>query len=299
MEILTTSNPDVSIKYQWSESPFTGAIRKNMKIVRKVLCYDAGQNLYSIDPTSISSNMLFSMELRAKALVEVWPFIHDNLLEIGCGNKPYALLINSLVSKYVGVDLPKWIEQDQSDICANGLKLPFKYASFDTLLSMDVLTKIPSPIHLFREANRVLKHNGHLILMVSNDRHFTNRPIFANYTALGLRMLAEQHGFNVESIFSNGKGIPFIFNSIIQRVYNFIRWNKKLSKSNGKPSKRLTIMDSAFVKLQRLLLKITPRKSFVNEEDLSEINGSKKDSRFNMGYMLVAKKVCSLDDFSY
>ena len=298
MESVITTSSNVGIKYLWTESLFTGAIRKDMKIIRKVLCYDAGQNLYSIDPSAIPPNMLYSMELRARALVEVWPFIHDSLLEIGCGNKPYSLLINSLASKYVGVDLPNWIQQDQSDICADGLKLPFKYESFDTLLTMDVLTKIPSPTHLFREANRVLKHNGHLIIMVSNQRRFTNRPVFANYTAVGLRMLAEQHGFNVQVLSSNGKGIPFLFDSLIQALYYAINRNGRQAKTENKPTNGLTMVESLFVRLQKILLKITPRESINTEEDLSEMNGTKKDSRFKMGYIMVVKKVFSLDEVS-
>lgn len=290
---------DLSIRNYWAKKLFSITFRNNLKIARQALCYDAGLNLYSVDPSAIPANKLYSMELGAKALIKVWPFIHDNLLEIGCGNKPYVLLINSLVSKYIGIDLPNWIEQDQSDCWADGLTLPFKYESFDTVLSLDMLNKVASPTHLFREANRVLKRHGHFVVMVSNEFSITDRPVFANYTADGLRMLAEQNGFNVQVLNSKGKKIPYFINSIVQTIFYGINLLRKSESKNQKPNTILTMFERILRKLQKILLKVTPEKSINCGEELSEINGRNRDSRFHMGYMLVAKKVFNLNEFSY
>ena len=139
------------------------------EIEKDALRYDAYKNRYSVAAKLVPPNLFYLMELNARALIDVWPFFRDSLLDIGCGNKPFALLINSLVRRYVGIDLSGLNGENHVDVTGDGLLLPFKTESFDTVLSTDMLSEVSSPSQFFAEANRVLQQDGHLIVMVSNN----------------------------------------------------------------------------------------------------------------------------------
>lgn len=266
------------------------------KVERDALCYDAHNNRYSISAKSISPNLFYSMELGARSLIDVWPFFNDRLLDIGCGQKPYALLINSLVKKYIGLDLPGQDEVKCSDIFADGLSIPFKSESFATVLATDMLDEVASPLHLLWEANRVLKPDGHLIVLVSNHYDiFQKGTVYAQYTADGLRYLAEKSGFNVVLMKTKGKLLPFFFNLMVQFLY---RCREKISKFH---IQEMTVdyfhhFNSFMLVLQKFLVRLTPSKSVKTDVTWEDspmrhvILGS-----FHLGYVMVAKKVFSLD----
>jgi len=222
METQRLAHPHVHTRKDWRERLFPRKNREKSKIIGQALCYDASHNLYSVVPNAIPPNMIYAMELGARALVDVWPFIHDRLLDIGCGNRPYSLLIDSLVSRYVGIDLPSQLEDGQTDLWVDGKSLPFRLESFDTVLLIDTVYKVPSPMHLLREANRVLKPDGHLVLMTSNAV-LRDKPIYAKYTPYGLRLLAEQNGFNIRILRTKGNILPFVFNLAVQMMYRLLR----------------------------------------------------------------------------
>jgi SAM-dependent methyltransferase len=272
--------------------------RLEARVEKEALRYDAFHNRYSISPKSVPANLFYSMELGARSLIEVWPFFRNRLLDIDCGNKPYALFINSLVKKYIGTDQPNQAYNGDSDIFAVGSVLPFKSESFDTILSVDMLDGVSSPLDLLKEVNRILKSDGYLVLMVSNHFNiYRDRTIYAHYTSDGLRFLAEQTGFNVAIMRSKGRFIPFMFNLFIQLCYRF---KHKLSNTEGLKSNgryRNSMFDSTMLLLQRFLLKITPEKSIKSDVKWDDpIKSHIISGNFHLGYLMVAKKVFQLEE---
>ncbi len=275
-----------------------GRASEHARIIRDALCYDAENNRYSIVPHAIAPNMVYSMELGARVLVHAWPFFSGRLLDVGCGKKPYSLFIESLVNQYIGLDLPKFEDGTQSDIYGDGQILPFKMDSFDTVLCTDVLNELPSPIHFFREANRVLKRDGHLILMASNDfNSMEKRPVYAHYTAEGLRLFAEECGFNIIVLRSKGRVLPFVFNLGVQIVY---RLAQKIFGSSADGTawrdRDSFWFNRGMVLLQKILLKLTPSRSV--DSSVEWIEGKEPriiSENFHIGYLMVAKKVFNLD----
>jgi|GEM_PF-4380890 SAM-dependent methyltransferase len=264
------------------------------RVSKRALCYDASKNRYSIVPGSVPPHLFYSMELGARCLFEAWPFFQGNLLDIGCGKKPYLLFIESLVSRYIGIDLPDWVGENESDIWADGQRLPFRSGSFDTVLCTDVLHQVPSPDILFREINRVLKENGHLVLLVSNDFSASpERPTYAHFTAEGLRLLTESAGFNVIVLRSKGRLVPFFFNLGIQITYRAIQKLRKKDHNDWLFKKPNSFwFHRIMLGLQKLLLALTPERSYgasvewMVGKDPRVISG-----HFHLGYLLVAKKV--------
>lgn len=87
----------------------------------------------------------------------VLKYCRGHLLDIGCK-------YNILVKKYgngIGIDVYPW---DGVDIVYDSKKLPFDNKTFDTITFVAVLNHIPNRLEILREANRVLKDNGQILI---------------------------------------------------------------------------------------------------------------------------------------
>ena len=126
------------------------------------------------------------------------PHINGQLVDVGCGQKPYRNLFN--VSKYIGIEIDSPITRrmNKADIFYDGKTLPLSNESADAILSNQVLEHIFEPAQFFKEINRVLKVKGKLLLTVPFiwDEH--EQPYdYARYSSFGLKYLLEAHGFNI------------------------------------------------------------------------------------------------------
>ena len=120
------------------------------------------------------------------------------MLDVGCGGKRYRRLFGH-VDRYVGVDLPA--ERSSADVFADAMRLPFADAVFDTLLCNQVLEHVHSPDALMREAARVLKVGGSLILSTPQVWGLHHEPHdYFRFTKYGLRHLAARHGLDVVEV---------------------------------------------------------------------------------------------------
>lgn len=132
-------------------------------------------------------------ELRA-----LLPQLTGEVLDVGCGQKPYRHLVRA--SRYVGLDIdtPTTRAIGAADVFYDGGALPFAPASFDGILCSQVLEHVFTPEELLRDLARVLRPGGRLVLTVpfAWDEHEQPHD-FARYTSFGLRALLERNGFEV------------------------------------------------------------------------------------------------------
>ena len=189
----------------------------------------------------------------------------DKVLDIGCGNGRFLYALQNKKAEYYGIDSSEeMIERarekfpDAEFLRADALDLPFENNSFDKIISMAVLHHIPSNdlrSDFMREAYRVLKKDGFLILTVWNlwnhkkplalllkyfalkiisrskldfkDVYYPWKDQEGNitadryvhcFTASELKNLAESAGFKIIKIWKNGKGIKSNINLACQKI---------------------------------------------------------------------------------
>src|SRR5262245_24305583 len=86
----------------------------------------------------------------------------DKLLDYGCGAKPYRSLFSAKFALYVGADFE---ENENADIVVGPHgHLPCEDASIDCVLSSQVLEHTEDPQSYLKEAHRVLRTGGSLVL---------------------------------------------------------------------------------------------------------------------------------------
>jgi SAM-dependent methyltransferase len=132
-------------------------------------------------------------------LGEFLPALAGEVLDVGCGRKPYAHLTRA--TRYVGVDIdtPATRALAAADHYYDGRTLPFADASFDAVLCSQVLEHVFTPAEFLREIHRVLRPGGVLLLATPFvwDEHEQPQD-FGRYSSFGLKDLLQRTGYTVE-----------------------------------------------------------------------------------------------------
>lgn len=82
------------------------------------------------------------------------------VLDIGCGEKPYADLFDG--TKYFGINYGTL--NSSPDVVGNALNVPICDGSVDIIFSTQVIEHVPNPFRMVEECARILKPGGFLIL---------------------------------------------------------------------------------------------------------------------------------------
>ncbi len=120
----------------------------------------------------------------------------ERVLDLGCGNGRWFPVFREKKVEYFGVDFSKKLVQiakekfpESNFLVADALNLPFPENFFDKIYSIAVLHHIPSEIFrikFLKEAKRVLKKEGKLILTVWKIHQLREQLLFFKYTFLKL-----------------------------------------------------------------------------------------------------------------
>ena len=131
-------------------------------------------------------------------------YSNGNLLDIGCGNKPYEKEFEGLIDKYVGCDVIQ-SSQNKVDILCHANKIPLEDTSFDTLFSTQTIEHVEDHHGLVNEAYRLLKKDGYFIVSGPMYWPLHEQPYdFFRFTKYGFKYVLEKSGFEVVEILSNG-----------------------------------------------------------------------------------------------
>ncbi len=145
-------------------------------------------------------------ELLLQEILQARPFIKGCLLDVGCGERPYAVIYESLAERSVGTEVeysPHGISR--ADIICPAERLPFARESFDTILCTEVLEHTTDPLTVIKECARVLKPGGHLLLSVPFIYPIHEPPYdHWRFTSYGLALLCQMAGLEVCYIHPKG-----------------------------------------------------------------------------------------------
>lgn len=118
------------------------------------------------------------------------------LLDFGCGSMPYRGIVEQLGMTYVGADFGA----ATVPIGPTGT-LPVPDASFDAVLSVQVLEHVRDLDRYLAEAARVLRDDGTLVLSTHGAWLYHPHPEdHRRWTRTGLILDIEARGFSVESV---------------------------------------------------------------------------------------------------
>ena len=120
------------------------------------------------------------------------------LVDFGCGDMPYRSVIEPMVGKYLGVDLEMNPQAEHHIDFDSKTTLPDNYA--DVILSNQVLEHVDTPSGYLKEALRILKPGGTLILTTHGYWFYHPTPNdYWRWTSAGLRKTVEAEGFKITS----------------------------------------------------------------------------------------------------
>lgn len=123
----------------------------------------------------------------------------ENLLDYGCGNKPYQKLFSEKFTNYVCADLPG-NGQAEVIIRRDGT-LPSPDNSFDCVLSSQVLEHVIDPALYLRESFRVLKPGASLIISTHGSWAYHPDPAdYWRWTIDGLQLQIRSAGFEIVTV---------------------------------------------------------------------------------------------------
>ncbi len=130
-------------------------------------------------------------------------------LDVGCGRKPYEKTFFAGAQKYVGMDY--LTDRSTPDVVGSATDIPLADASFDSVVSTEVLEHVPDPLKALREMYRVLKPGGHLVLSTPMywPRHEVPYDYF-RYPYDGLLHLVKESGFELIELYNRGRSYAFV-----------------------------------------------------------------------------------------
>jgi SAM-dependent methyltransferase len=157
-------------------------------------------------------------------------YAKGSLLDLGCGNKPYKEWYTPLTTNSTGCDAVQSTEKLVDTICLV-TDLPYESNTFDTIFTTQVMEHVFDHHGMLREAFRVLKPNGNIILTVPFVWELHEEPYdFFRISKHGLKELFEEAGFEINYIKANGGKWAATFQMFINVVHSTFKHRTVKSK---------------------------------------------------------------------
>jgi len=151
------------------------------------------------DPNYLGYKYLFK-DLKDAVL----KYAKGDVLDIGCGNKPYEPFFQGKINSYVGCDVVQ-SDQNKVDITCLATDIPLPDNSKDTVFTTQVIEHVADHNKLLAEAFRILKPGGHIIVSGPMCWEHHEMPYdFFRFTSYGFTYILEKAGFSDIQIKANG-----------------------------------------------------------------------------------------------
>jgi SAM-dependent methyltransferase len=175
---------------------------------------------YEFDP-KITFPAYLSRNRLLKSLSAYIPQLKGELLDFGCGTKPYKPLFN--VEKYTGVDMENPGHphlNEEIDVLYDGKKLPFPDNYFDSVFSSEVFEHVFNLEEILQEIWRVMKPGGKILVTCpfAISEHESPND-FARYTSFAIKHLFEKNNFKVLAFEKSGNHVETVFQLWIMYIH--------------------------------------------------------------------------------
>ncbi|HEX5025946.1 MAG TPA: class I SAM-dependent methyltransferase [Agriterribacter sp.] len=150
------------------------------------------------------------------------PKLKGQLLDFGCGSKPYQPLFVSCDS-YLGLDMENPGHphiNEKIDVFYDGKNIPFAADHFDSVFCSEVMEHVFNPDEIIAEICRVMKPGGQLLLTCPFVWAEHEVPYdYARYSSFGIKHLLEKNGFKVLLQKKEGHFTEVIIQQIIFYIF--------------------------------------------------------------------------------
>lgn len=208
-------------------------------------------------------------------IAAIQQYAKGKLLDIGCGNKPYASVVNQFVNSYVGCDIVQ-SSNNSVDVICEATNIPLPGDSFDTVLSTQTIEHVEDHQQLVNEAYRLIDDGGYFILSGPMYWPLHEEPYdFFRFTKHGFTYILNKAGFQVVEIKSNGGKWALCGQVIMQTLFPEIRKSKRIKW-----------------RLLRFVFNLAGGVKGINKFFLKMDDGAKNEVS-TLNYVVVARKIIS------
>ena len=132
------------------------------------------------------------IDLVAEALATLEVIEGQLVVDVGCGTGQYLPALDTAGAAVIALDLSEGMLRSAtssaaSRVAGDAAQLPLASGSVDAVLMMHMLYHVPRPPDAVREARRVLRPGGKLLVMTAGDHHLVEM------SAMWLGVLDELH----------------------------------------------------------------------------------------------------------
>ncbi len=162
-----------------------------------------------------------------KAISKIAPRITGDVLDFGCGSKPYETLF-AYATSYTGMDIEvsghnHEAQKSKVDVYYDGKKIPFPDNHFDAVVTFETLEHVFNLEQILVEIRRVVKPNGLFLVSIpfAWDEHEVPYD-FARYTSYGTNHLLKKSGFEAIEINKTTTYVQAIFQIFIAYLFQHV-----------------------------------------------------------------------------
>lgn len=188
------------------------------------------ENLGRLSNIKISKSDLYYLHYKSyhrDLFYAIKKYSKGNVLDIGCGNKPYEQIFEGLINKYTGCDIIQ-SNLNKVDVLSPANNIPLEDNDYDTIISTQTIEHVEDHQGLVNEAYRLLKPNCYFILSGPFNWQLHEEPYdFFRFSKHGFKYILEKAGFEIIEIKENGGMWAVVGQYIIKNISNHHKGRKK------------------------------------------------------------------------